>query len=474
VHGQNFVCLLEETARRYPQKPAVRYGDATLSYEELHSRAAHFAMSLAREGVHAGDRVVVLLPNHWTFVVAILGVWKLGATVVPLSPLLKANEEQVILDDVQAVTTVRTIESDTGAWDTVPDCEAPALIGYSSGSTGRPKGAVFSHVSLAFADQSWASMMAVTPRDVVLSVLPLPHSFGLHGSLLAPLLAGAEVVILERFSPETVLTAMGRNSVTLFLGVATMFRRLLGAPELARADLSSVRLSVSGAAPCPWDLAEEWRRKTGNRILRGYGMTELFRPISYLAQEADDRPEAVGRAVPGVEAKIVAEAEPGKSSMDSGELWIKTPAALDCYWNDPEETRAVLVDGWFRTGDVARISGEGFVEIVGRVKERILRGGYSVFPQEVEAVVLQHQAVAEAAVAGVPDPDLGEEVAAFVVLKKDETATPEELAKFCREKLARFKYPRHVYLVAELPKGPTGKVLKSELLRLGEPSQDRR
>lgn len=462
---KNFVTLLEETALRWPEKPAVRCSDATLSYAELHEKAAGFARWLAREGVHAGDRVVVQLPNHWTFAVAILGIWKLGATVVPVSPLLKPSEAQVIIDDVQPARTVTRIESGEGEWETVPECEGRALIGYSSGSTGRPKGAVFSHAALTFAEQSWAHLMGVTPRDVVLSALPLPHSFGLNGSLLAPLFCGAEVVILERFSPEPVLAAIVQNRVTLFLGVATMFRRLLSAPEFAEVDLSSLRLSVSGAAPCPWELAEEWRRKTGNRILRGYGMTELFRPISYLAQESDDRPEAVGRAVPGVQARIVSDTDSENPQVGSGELWIKTPAALDEYWNDPEETRAVLVDGWFRTGDVAKISYDGFVEIVGRVKERILRGGYSVFPQEVEAVLLQHPAVAEAAVVALPDPDLGEEVAAFVVLKRGEAATRDEITYFARERLARFKYPRRVYLVAELPKGPTGKVLKHLLAR---------
>lgn len=462
---KNFVCLLEETARRCAHEPALQCPDATLSYGELHARAAGFAGALARDGVRSGDRVAVLLPNHWTFAVAILGIWKLGATAVPLSPLLKANEQETIIADVAPVRTVRSVECAAGDWKTAPECSAPALIGYSSGSTGRPKGAMFSHAALTFADRSWAGMMGVTPGDAVLSVLPLPHSFGLHGSLLAPLLTGARVVMPGRFAPETVLEAMARQRITLFLGVATMFRRLLSAPEFSGAEFSSVRLSVSGAAPCPWDLAEEWRRRTGHRILRGYGMTELFRPISYLAAEAEDRPESIGRAVPGVEARVVpVDGSAGRDAL-VGELWIRTPAALDGYWNDEQETAAVLVDGWFRTGDLARLSGDGFVEIVGRIKERILRGGYSVFPQEVEATLLAHRCVAEAAVVPLPHADLGEEVAAFVVLKPNANATAEEMIEFCKARLARFKYPRRVYFVPELPRGPTGKVLKPELVR---------
>ncbi len=465
---RNFVCLLEETAARFAEKPALFCPDATLTYRELHERAAGFARELAEGGVGPGDRVAMVLPNHWTFAAAILGIWKLGATAVPLSPLLKPGEQDAILADVAPAAVVERVEPRQGAWETVTEGAAPAHFGYSSGSTGLPKGAVFSHAALTFANRSWADMMAVTSEDVVLSVLPLPHSFGLNGSLLAPLLKGAQVVLPGTFAPERVLATIPERRVTLFLGVATMFRRLLGAPEFARADLSSLRLSVSGAAPCPWDLALEWRRRAGHRILRGYGMTELFRPISYLASEAEDRPECIGRAVPGVDIRVVAEEGAGFVEGDTGELWIRTPAALQGYWNDPAP---VLEDGWFRTGDLARISAGGFVEITGRLRERILRGGYSVFPQEVEAVLAEHPDVAEAAVVGVPHPELGEEVAAFVVAKPDTSPEPDSLAAYCADRLARFKYPRHIRFVAELPRGATGKVLKAELVRGWRPEK---
>ncbi len=459
---RNFVCLLEETAVRFAEKPALVCPDETLTYNVLYERAAGFSRELAERGVRPGDRVALVLPNHWSFAAAMLGVWKRGATAVPLSPLLKSEERDAILADVDPALVVERVETRAGVWSTVPDGAAPAHFGYSSGSTGRPKGAVFSHAALTFANHSWADMMSVVPEDVVLSVLPLPHSFGLNGSLLAPLLRGATVVLPGGFAPDEVLAAMQRHRVTLFLGVATMFRRLLSAPEFAGADLSSVRLSVSGAAPCPWDLASEWRRRAGHRILRGYGMTELFRPISYLASTAEDRPECIGRAVPGVDIRVVADEGTAAGKGDAGELWIRTPAALQGYWNDPAP---VLEDGWFRTGDLARISAGGFVEITGRLRERILRGGYSVFPQEVEAVLAEHPDVAEAAVVGVPHPELGEEVAAFVVVKPGASPGTGTLAAYCADRLARFKYPRHIRLVSELPKGATGKVIKAELVR---------
>jgi long-chain acyl-CoA synthetase len=303
--------------------------------------------------------------------------------------------------------------------------------------------------------------MGLTPDDTVLVAVPLAHSLGLNGGLLAPLLTGATVVLLERFTPEAVFAAIKKHHVTVFPAVATVFRRLLNSPAFSGADFSSLRLAVSGAAPCPWELAVEWREKTATRIVRGYGMTELFRPISFRAGDPSDMPSAVGRPVPGVEIRLAA--DDGTSRDGIGELWIKSPAMMDGYLDAPDETNEVIADGWFKTGDLVTVSPPGYVEIVGRVRERILRGGYSVFPQEVEAVLLSHPAVAEAAVVGVPDADLGEEVAAFVSLKRAQNLTSEDLLGYCRDHLARYKYPRQVHIIAELPKGPTGKILKSAL-----------
>ena len=203
------------------------------------------------------------------------------------------------------------------------------------------------------------------------------------------------------------------------------------------------------------------------RIVRGYGMTELFRPLSYLAADPSDFPDAVGRAVPGVEARVVDDAGRTLGAGDAGELLIRTPAAMDAYLGAPEDTRAVLTDGWFRTGDLATIDGEGWVRITGRKRERILRAGHSVFPPEVEATLLTHPDVAEAAVVGVAHAELGEEVTAFVVLRSAARATADELISYCRERLAGYKYPRRVKLVGALPRSATGKVLKAKLAAEG-------
>jgi len=462
--ADNFVCLLENTARLNPDKTALVWEGGSLTYGELDRRASGLAADLAKRGIKSGDRVGILLPNQWTFVVAILGSLKLGATVAPISVLLKDQERAEILAALKPKEVVREIKAGVGHWDTPTQTESPALVTYSSGSSGHPKGAVFAHEALSFAEHSWAGpVMALTPEDVVLAVLPFPHSFGLHGGLLAPLLVGATVAMVERFSPETVLETITTHRVTVFPGVATMFQRTLSSPAFGDTDLSSLRLAVSGAAPCPWELAEEWRARVGTRILRGYGMTELFRPISHLAEDPTDVPEAIGRPVPGVDVCFVDDDGQPVPGGQIGELLIKSPAAMEEYLNDPKETKAVLQDGWFKTGDLASLLPSGFVQIAGRKEERVLRGGYSIFPQEVEAVLLTHPAIAEAGVIGVPNPDLGEEIVAFVTLRSGAKTTLEELDTHCRERLAAFKYPRQITILKSFPKGPTGKIIKTRL-----------
>ncbi len=462
--ADNFICLLEKTARLHPDKTALIWQGGSLTYNELQSRASGFAAELATRGVKSGDRICILLPNHWTFVVAVLGCLKLGATVAPISVLLKDKEQADILAALKPKVIVREIKEGSGHWETASQIESPALVTYSSGSSGHSKGAIFTHEALTFAEHSWAGpVMGLIPDDIVLAVLPFPHSFGLHGGLLAPLLMGATVAIVDRFSPETVLETITTHHVTVFPGVATMFRRTLSSIKFVDTDLSSLRLAVSGAAPCPWELAEEWRARTGTRILRGYGMTELFRPISHLAADPNDVPDAIGRPVPGVDVRLVDDDDKPVLPGQIGELLIKTPAAMAEYLDDPKETKAVLQEGWFKTGDLAVLLPEGFIQIAGRKEERILRGGYSVFPQEIEAILLSHPAIAEAGVIGVHSSDLGEEVAAFVTVRSGAKTTVEELDIYCRDRLAAYKYPRQITILESLPKGPTGKIRKSRL-----------
>jgi long-chain acyl-CoA synthetase len=461
----NFAGLIEAVARHHPEHLALRWDGGAMTYRELAAAAADFAARIRARGLGPGHRIAISLTNRPAFVLAVLGGLRAGVTVAPLDPLLKADERTEILADLRPALVVESgpdgevleragIEGALG--------ETAALVLYTSGSTGRPKGAVLSHAALTFANYSWGGpVMGLRGDDVVLGALPLSHAFGLNGALLAPLLFGVTVRLVERFVPAAVADVVARDGVSVLPGVATMFHRLLELPTFTGGP--RLRLGVSGAAPCPWEIAQAWRTRTGVRLVRGYGSTELFRPISYLAEDPTDHPECVGRPVPGVEVRVVDDDGRALTPGEEGELLIHTPAVMDGYLGSTEDTTVVLADGWFRTGDIARITPDGYVTVVGRKRERIKRGGYSIFPAEVEAVLLTHPAVAEAAVVGVPDDALGEEIAGFVALKPGSSAGANELIAWCRDRLAAFKYPRRVTLLAALPRSATGKILKARL-----------
>src|SRR5262245_16489908 len=469
--AENVAALIEEVARARAARPALVWPGGSLTWEELDRRAARCAGAFAARGVRPGDRIALALGNGWEFAVAFLAGLRLGATVAPINPRLTQHELAGIPRDLAPPFTVTAVPEGGEERRSRSGADTPALILYTSGSTGRPKGSVFSHAALLAANRSWAGpVMGLRPDDVVLGVLPFAHSFGLNGALLAPLLAGACVAPLDRFTPESTLDAIEALGVTVLPAVATMFRRILDSPALAPGRMASLRLALSGAAPCPWELAREWRQRTGVRLLRGYGMTELFRPISYLAGDPVERPEAIGRAVPGVELRVVEDDGAPVPTGEVGELLVWSPARLAGYLNAPAPRSAGGIDalsddGWFATGDLARIGGDGLVSIVGRKKDLILRGGYSISPPEVEAALATHPAVSEVAVVGIPHPDLGEEVAAFVVLRAQLSAEADELIAHCATRVAAFKCPRRVQFVASLPRGETGKVQKWRLPR---------
>ncbi len=463
---ENFVHCLETNARRSGDKVALVWEGGKLTCAELDRHASGFAQYLTDEGIGPGDRVAILLPNRWTFVVAFLAVLKVGATVAPLSPDLKGEELGELLADLRPKKVIDDVPVADSSWITPTRARSPAVIVYTSGSTGRPKGAVFSHEAVLFGTRLWGKViMDLGDEDVVLGVLPYSHNYGMYAGLLAPLLFGGTVAVIEHFTPESVFAAIKKHRVTILPGVATIFRRLLSSPLFSKADLSSLRVATSGAAPCSADLCGEWHENTGVKILCGYGATEVPRSISYFADDQRELPGAAGKLVPGVEIRVVDEEGILLTDGEVGELLIKSPAAMDGYLDHPEETREVLKDGWFSSGDLGTVLPGRFVRLVGRKQERILRGGYSVFPQEVEAVLLSHSAVAEAAVVGVLDADLGEEIAAFITLKPMAEAASEEIISYCKEHLAHYKYPRKLTILKEMPRGTIGKILKSELLK---------
>lgn len=462
---ENFAHFLETNARRLNDKPALVWDDASLTWSELDRRASGFALSLTKESIGAGDRIALLIPNRWSFVVALLGALKIGATVTPLSPQLTTEELDTLLADLRPKRVIDDVGLEEAPSTEATKTAAPALIIYTSGSTGRPKGAVFSHDAVRFGIKLWGeSVMRLEETDIVVGALPFSHNYGLYAGLLAPLFFGATVALVEHFTPEAVFTAIKKHRVTIFPGVATMFRRLLSSPLFSRSDLSSIRIATSGAAPCAHALCGEWHENAGSRIVCGYGATEAPRPISFTADDEDEPAGTTGKIMPGVEIQVVDEGGTLLPPGEVGELLIKSPSAMEGYLDRPQETGEVLADGWYRSGDLGAVLPGGFVRLVGRKRERILRGGYSVFPQEIETLLLSHPAIAEAAVAGVLDADLDEEIAAFVTLKPQCRATADEIIAYCKERLARYKYPRKVMILNELPKSPLGKVLKADLL----------
>ena len=456
----NLASVLIESARRHPQREALRRGARRVTYAQLDRASAQVARRLAAEGIRRGDRVALMVPNVPEFAAAYYGILRAGAIAVPLDVDLTRHELRTALADCGAALLIawralRTFHEP--AWLVAPgsffdDAEPvtaaeragddTAVILYTSGITGEPKGVELTHANLLANARVSADLFAYAGGDAVLAALPLAHAFGQTCTLNAPLLAGAAVALADRFGVA--------DDVTVLVGVPSMYARALA--DGARGT-SALRLCVSGGAPLAPELLDAWEEASGVRLLEGYGLTETS-PVAAFNRPSDPRrPGSIGTPVEGVEMRL----------RDDGEVVIRGHNVMKGYWNRPEATRAVLSDdGWLRTGDLARVDGDGAFRIVGRSKELIIRDGRNVHPREVEDVLHGHPDVVEAAVLGVPDPLLGEEVAACVVVAPGATVTEDELREYARERTAR--YPRHVWFALALPHSRTGKVLKRAIV----------
>jgi long-chain acyl-CoA synthetase len=297
--------------------------------------------------------------------------------------------------------------------------------------------------------------------------LPLFHAFGQTCALNAVLSSGACVTMLPRFNPQQALALLAEHRVTIFEGVPTMFSALLAVPDRAEYDVSSLRVCVSGGAAMPVEVLRAFEEAFGCVVLEGYGLSETSPVASFNHPDRERKAGSIGTPVPGVQMQVVDPEGKALPPGEVGEIAIRGHNVMKGYWRRPEDTAAAIKDGWFRTGDLARVDDDGYFFIVGRKKELIIRGGYNVYPRELEEVLHEHPAVAEAAVIGIPHPSLGEEVGAAVALKQGETATPDELRAYMKDKVAAYKYPRHVWLVDALPKNATGKIQKSEIVPPG-------
>jgi long-chain acyl-CoA synthetase len=495
----NLSSLLERAAADQPDKHAIKMDDLVLTYAQLHEAAGRMSTLLASAGVAPGDRVGLMLPNVPAFPIAFYGALAAGAIVVPMNPLLKSREVGYYLSDsgakVVLAWSAAAGEAAKGAADAgaqaitveTPDLadllaeltpaavrsdrsgEDDAVILYTSGTTGKPKGAELTHANLVRnAELTAQTILQNHPDDVVMGCLPLFHVFGLTCGLNAAVAAASTLTLLPRFDGAKALDIIARDAVTIFEGVPTMYAAMLHLPDADPAQAATLRVCVSGGASLPVEILRGFEEKFGCMILEGYGLSETSPVASFNLPDRERKPGSIGVPIEGVQMRLIDDAGQTVPDGEIGEIAIRGHNVMKGYWGKPEATAEAIKDGWFRTGDMARVDEDGYYYIVDRKKDLIIRGGYNVYPREIEEVMHEHPAVAEVAVIGIPHPDLGEEVGAAVALKPDASATPDELRAFVKDKVAAYKYPRQVWLIDALPKGPTGKILRREV----HPPQD--
>ncbi len=513
----NLSSLLTEAAVKFPERDAIVLGDTRLTYAQVDQFANMCANLLVDRGIGPGDKVALSCPNLPYFSIVYYGILKAGATVVPMNILLKGREVAyhladseakayfcfegtpdlaigahgyegftqtegcehffVITADLAAPSPIEGTETMAAAMGAHPatftDAEVAdddtAVILYTSGTTGQPKGAELTHDNMrsnALAGEQLFGADADRP-DTVLCVLPLFHSFGQTVCQNMPFAFGGTVVMLPRFEPNAALGLLAAEGVTFFAGVPTMYWGLLGALDDAGIDVKAVaerlRVAVSGGSALPVEVHKEFERRFGVVILEGYGLSETSPVASFSVFGEPARVGSIGVPIPHVEMKLISEDWSDAAPGEVGEIAVKGPNVMKGYFNRPEATAEAIVDGWFRTGDLGRVDEDGWYYIVDRSKDMIIRGGFNVYPREIEEVLLTHPAVSLAAVIGVPHETHGEEIKAVVIPAPGVEVTPEELVAWGKEQFASYKYPRIVELVDALPMTATGKILKREL-----------
>jgi long-chain acyl-CoA synthetase len=501
----NLAIVLEHAAASQPQRIAIVSNGRRMTYAQLNAAANQCANELARLGVQAGDKVALILPNVPEFVIAYFGILKLGGCVAPLNTLLKAAEiayqleetdasaliaDESLLPEVQQALLgmdecrhrivvgknapigwhlcsefLRDSGPEFNTTQTMPD--DTAVILFTAGASGRPKGAELTHFNLFYNAALTADRLCkLTTDDISLGVLPLFHAIGQTCVMNATLYAGGTLVLLPRFEPDKVLQLIQRERVTVLVGVPTLFWYLQHYPAAEKYDWTSLRLCCSGGAALAPDLLKQFEERYGRPIYEGYGLSETSPVATFNPIDRPPRPGSIGLPIYGVQMKIVDEADRDLPPGKVGEIVIRGHNVMKGYYKRPGATAEVMRSGWFHTGDLGRMDESGYFYVVDRKKDLIIRGGLNIYPREVEEVLLAHPAVAEAAVVGVPDEVMGEEVKAFVVLEQEEAVDAEELIEYARRRLAAYKYPRSIEFRAELPKDAAGKVLKRQLLEV--------
>lgn len=488
----NLATNLQKTAAAHPDKVALWTGGHSVTYAQFADAAGRVASLLKDKGIEPGDRVALSLPNVFDFPVILYGALQAGAVVIPMNPLFRPREVEYYLSDSGAKLmfgmagdaatgaetsgvpfievplpaglgeTLKNYESSTEFVDR--DGQDTAVILYTSGTTGRPKGAELTHFSLDKNQEVVArTLMKITDNDVIAGCLPLFHVFGMTCGLNTAVATGATLALVPRFEPGAVLDMLEKAEVTIFQGVPTMYQALLAATADRDVNLPKLRTCASGGASMPVEVMKKFEQKFGCDILEGYGLSETSPVASFNHPDAERKPGSIGTPLEGVEMRL---AQPDGSDTPTGEIGeiaIRGHLLMKGYWQRPDATSEAIRDGWFYSGDLAKLDDDGYFFIVDRSKDMIIRGGYNVYPREVEEVLYEHGDVAEAAVIGIPHEHYGEEVIAYVVRTPGSALSEQEMQDFAKERLAAYKYPREVRFIDELPKGATGKILKREL-----------
>jgi len=501
----NLAVILRESARSHPEKPAIVSDETTLTYAELDRASDTVAANLVAQGVDPGEAVGLQLPNVPEFAVALYGIIKAGAVAVPMNVLNKGPEVAFFLTDSRAQTMITAAECateglrgaelagvdrvyvvgdhDLGKMHVRPrhfaeltgpapgrapfvqrDPGDAAILLFTSGTTGKPKGVELTHFQLFMNANAHVDGFEMDNDTVVIAVMPLFHALGLSGILNATISTAGTVVLVRRFEPLKVLEAIESRHATLLHGVPTMYHALLNHPRATDFDTSSLRVCGSAGAPIASELLDSFEKTFDVVILEAYGLTESG-PVATFNRRHHRKPYSIGTPVWGVEVEVWDEQgnqlPPGRDHV--GELVIRGHNTMGRYLNNPQATEEAFAGGWLHTGDLGYQDEDGFLFIVDRKKEMIIRGGYNVYPREVEDVLYAHPAVDEVAVVGVPDERLGEEVKAYVTLKPGAVMSADELIAYAKDRVAAYKYPRLVEVIPALPKSPTGKILKTEL-----------
>ncbi|MDQ6803811.1 MAG: long-chain fatty acid--CoA ligase [Actinomycetota bacterium] len=496
----NLASILTKSAARDPDRVAVKLDDVEISYGLLDGATALMAGLLAEKGVEPGDRVGIMLPNVPYFAACYYGALRAGAIVVPMNVLLKQREVAFYVRDSAAKLLVawhgfaedaQAGAQEAGAQEAGVECVlvAPgefeqmlgatqprpevadtddsdtAVILYTSGTTGTPKGAELSHAGLARNCEISRGLFDLGSEAITLGALPLFHAFGQTCALNATIAGGGMLTLIPRFDPGKALEIIERDRVTVFEGVPTMYNAMLHHPEAANFDTSTLEVCASGGAAMPVEVMHGFEEKFGCKVLEGYGLSETSPVASFNHPDRERKAGSIGTPVEDVDMKVVDDDGHDLPTGEVGEIVIRGHNVMKGYWNRPDATAEAIRDGWFHSGDMAKIDEDGYFFIVDRKKDMIIRGGYNVYPREIEEVLYEHPAVREVAVVGVPHHELGEEIGAAVALKEGAEVTTNELRQYVKDQVAAYKYPRFVWLVEDLPKGPTGKILKREIER---------